>query len=222
MIFSRKTSTEQIREAMQEVLADKGQKLLDSALQQNQKLLDDALQQDREFAGQQAARDGQISELLGKNQKTLRSLSDTVEDFLDTLQEQDEKQRQAGQKQAAAEEREQRLVTLLALYQEQMELVEQWITEQDREPNRNRESLEAWKQQYAMLKGKINTESRFCTVEYTGAAGEPVDYRLHEVLQAIEPGTPEQEGTVEKVCSQGMLYQGNVIRKARVIAYRKA
>ncbi len=49
-----------------------------------------------------------------------------------------------------------------------------------------------------------------------------VDYRLHEVLQADEPETREQEGTIAKVHSQGMIYQGTVVRKARVTAYRKA
>ena len=52
--------------------------------------------------------------------------------------------------------------------------------------------------------------------------GELVDYRLHEVLQAVDPELREQEGTVAKVYSQGMLYQGTVIQKARVAAYRKA
>ena len=58
-------------------------------------------------------------------------------------------------------------------------------------------------------------------IEQTGLAGELVDYRIHEVLQAVGPDTKEQEGTVAKVYSQGMLYQGAVIRKARVAAYRK-
>lgn len=65
------------------------------------------------------------------------------------------------------------------------------------------------------------TESRLCAIENTGASGEPVDYRLHEVLQAVEPETAGQEGTIAEVYSQGMLYQGTVIRKARVSAYRR-
>ena len=81
---------------------------------------------------------------------------------------------------------------------------------------------EAWQQQLSMLKGKIAAESRLCAIEMTGSAGEMVDYRLHEVLQADEPETREQEGTIAKVHSQGMIYQGTVVRKARVTAYRKA
>lgn len=205
MIFSGKIGSKsilQMKNAMQEVLSD--------ALQQH----------GQELSRQQAEAADRIIKTEEKNQKALRSLSDTVEDFLDTMQEQDEVQSQFRQQQKAAGEREHRLVELLGLYQEQMELAGQWITEQGNE--QSRESLEAWKQQYAMLEGKIKTESRFCTIEDTGTVGEPVDYRLHEVLQAVEPDTKELEGTVARVCSRGMLYQGNVIKKARVIAYRKA
>lgn len=201
MIFSRK-STPQMRDVMEEVLAD--------ALHQQRQELDQ----------QRTEQTKQINEMMEKNQKMIRNLSDTIEDFLDTLQDQDEGQRQLQQKQNAAEERERKLVELLGLYQEQMELFEQWITGQDQE--RSQESQDAWKQQYAMLNRKIKAESRFCTLEETGVVGETVDYRLHEVLQVMEPGTKDQEGTIAKVCSHGMLYQGNVIRKARVVAYRKA
>lgn len=200
MIFGSKTGskrTQQMKQTLQDALLLQEQKL--SRLQQEQA--------------------DQIREAIEKNQKTLRNLSDSVEDFLDSQQEQDEEKRQAQQQQKAAKERERRLVELLALYQEQMELAGQWIAELSRVSDA---SLSAWEQQYAMLNEKIKTESSFCAIEYIGAAGEPVDYRMHEVLEAVEPDTEKQEGTVAKVCSRGMLYQGTVIRKARVTAYRKA
>lgn len=204
MILGRKSGgqrTQRIRDVVEEVLTD--------ALQR----------QGQELALRQTEQTNLFGEMMEKNQKAVRRLSDTVEDFLDTLQEEDEEQRQLRQSQKASEEREHRLVELLGLYQAQMELFEQWITGQDQESSE--EMLEAWKQQYAMLKEKIRTESRFCAIEDSGAVGEPVDYRLHEVLQAVEPDTKEQEGTIANVYSHGMLYQGNVIRKARVAAYRK-
>ena len=112
------------------------------------------------------------------------------------------------------------LLELVGLYQQQMELFEQWTLGQEHETGDA--GKEAWQQQLSMLKGKIAAESRLCAIEMTGFAGEMVDYRLHEVLQADEPETREQEGTIAKVHSQGMIYQGTVVRKARVTAYRKA
>lgn len=162
----------------------------------------------------------QMNDQIEKNHKAVRGLSDSVEDFLDSMQEEEKGQRQSQQMLEDAGKREQKLLELVQLYQQQMELFEQWITGQNREAGET--AREAWQQQYAMLKGRIQTESTLCAIELTGVSGEPVDYRLHEVLQAVEPDSREQEGKIDKVYSQGMLYHGTVIRKARVTAYRKS
>ncbi len=175
--------------------------------------------QARELARQLEGQNAHLNVGIEKNQKAIRSLADTVEDFLDTLQEADESQRELRQIQESAGKREQSLLELVGLYQQQMELFEQWIAGQEHEMGDA--GKEAWQQQLSMLEGKIAAQSRFCAIEMTGFAGEAVDYRLHEVLQAAEPEREEQRGTVAKVHSQGMIYQGTVIRKARVTAYRK-
>ncbi len=200
MIFGRK-HTQQMKDMVEEVLAE--------ALRQ----------QSRELDAQQSGQVRQLNDMMEKNQKAVRGLSDTVEDFLDTLQEENAERERLGQEYAKAKEREQGLLRLLELYQEQTELFEQWLSAQNQE--NSDAALEAWKQQQVILKGKLAAESRLCAIERTGLAGELVDYRIHEVLQAVGPDTKEQEGTVSKVYSQGMLYQGTVIRKARVAAYRK-
>lgn len=200
MIFGRK-HTQQMKDMVEEVLAE--------ALRQ----------QSRDLDAQQSGQVRQLNDMMEKNQKAVRGLSDTVEDFLDTLQEENAERERLGQEYAKAKEREQGLLRLLELYQEQTELFEQWLSAQNQE--NSDAALEAWKQQQVILKGKLAAESRLCAIERTGLAGELVDYRIHEVLQAVGPDTKEQEGTVAKVYSQGMLYQGAVIRKARVAAYRK-
>ena len=200
MIFGRE-HTQQMKDMVEEVLAE--------ALRQ----------QSRELDAQQSGQVRQLNDMMEKNQKAVRGLSDTVEDFLDTLQEENAERERLGQEYAKAKEREQGLLRLLELYQEQTELFEQWLSAQNQE--NSDAALEAWKQQQVILKGKLAAESRLCAIERTGLAGELVDYRIHEVLQAVGPDTKEQEGTVAKVYSQGMLYQGTVIRKARVAAYRK-
>lgn len=200
MIFGRK-HTQQMKDMVEEVLTE--------ALRQ----------QSRELDAQQSGQVRQLNDMMEKNQKAVRGLSDTVEDFLDTLQEENAERERLGQEYAKAKEREKGLLRLLELYQEQTELFEQWLSAQNQE--NSDAALEAWKQQQVILKGKLAAESRLCAIERTGLAGELVDYRIHEVLQAVGPDTKEQEGTVAKVYSQGMLYQGAVIRKARVAAYRK-
>ncbi len=185
-----------------------------------EEVLTEALRrQSQELAEQQTRQAQRLDDMMDKNQKAVRGLSSTVEDFLDTLQDENEKHQDLQQEYAKAKEREQSLLGLLGLYQEQAELFEQWVAAQNQ--GSSEAALEAWRQQQVILKGKIAAESRLCVIESTGLTGELVDYRIHEVLQALEPETREQEGTVAKVYSHGMLYQGSVIRKARVAAYRK-
>lgn len=96
--------------------------------------VDEALKrQTRELARQQEGQNAYLSEGIEKNQKAIRSLADTVEDFLDTLQEADEAGRQSRQIQESAAKREQRLLELVGLYQQQMELFEQWTLGQEHE-----------------------------------------------------------------------------------------
>lgn len=162
MIFGRK-HTQQMKDMVEEVLAE--------ALRQ----------QSRELDAQQSGQVRQLNDMMEKNQKAVRGLSDTVEDFLDTLQEENAERERLGQEYAKAKEREQGLLRLLELYQEQTELFEQWLSAQNQE--NSDAALEAWKQQQVILKGKLAAESRLCAIERTGLAGELVDYRIHEVLQ---------------------------------------
>lgn len=148
---------------------------------------------------------------IQKNQKDVRRLSQTVEDFLDELQEEREHTQEERERQRETSVREDKLLKLVQLYLEQMELLEQWIY---------KEGNAAWRQQYDMLKGQIEAEKSICAIECVGKAGERVDYRLHEVIEAVETDTAGQEGTVAQVYQHGMLYHGQVIKKAKVQAYR--
>lgn len=185
------------------------------------KLLADMLQQQKqELIQSQDEQTSQLNTVMEKNQKAVRRLSDAVEDFLDSLQEEDKKERYFNQELTMAAEREQKLLGLVELYQEQMELLEQQtggIIEAGSEAVQ-----EAWKQQYQMMKRKIAAESSLCGIELVGEEGEPVDYRVHEILEAVDTDRGEQEGMVAGVRSRGLLYKGKVIKKARVTAYRKA
>ncbi len=52
-------------------------------------------------------------------------------------------------------------------------------------------------------------------MELIRRAGEPFDPRLHEVLEKV--AEPEEELVVSKVIEPGYVYQGRVVRPARVI-----
>ncbi|MEZ3516787.1 MAG: hypothetical protein K1W37_16440 [Lachnospiraceae bacterium] len=84
--------------------------------------------QSQEFAQQRDAQTTFLNEMAEKNQKSIRRLSDTVEDFLDTLQEEDEEQRQSQHNLQVVKNQEQNLLKLLSLYQQQIELFENKAT----------------------------------------------------------------------------------------------
>lgn len=149
---------------------------------------------------------------IQKNQKDFKRLSQTVEDFLEELQEEQDREHEEIKCQKETSEREAKLLALVQLYQEQMELLEQWIY---------KDGSASWRQQYDMLKGRIEAEKSVCAIESVGKAGEYVDYRLHEVVEAVGADTDGQEGTVAQVYRPGMLYHGQVLKKAQVQAYKR-
>lgn len=155
-----------------------------------------------------------LEELRGdirKNQKDFKRLSQTVEDFLDEMQDERERVHEEKERQREISEREGKLLELVRMYHEQMELLEQWIY---------KDGSASWKQQYDMMKGHIETEKSICAIESVGRVGEQMDYRLHEVIEAVEADMAEQEGTIAQVYSQGMLYHGQVMKKAKVQVYK--
>lgn len=149
---------------------------------------------------------------MQKSQKDFKRLSQTVEDFLEELQEEQDRAHEEIKCQKETSEREAKLLALVQLYQEQMELLEQWVY---------KDGSASWRQQYDMLKGRIEAEKSVCAIESVGAAGEYVDYRLHEVVEAVGADTDGQEGTVAQVYRTGMLYHGQVLKKAQVQAYKR-
>lgn len=167
----------------------------------------------------QAKQEAHFDESMEKSQKMIRRLSDTMEDFLDTYQEENEALCQVQKQIEDIKRQEQKLLGLIGLYQEHIELVEEWIAEHM--PAGSEGAQEAWRQQHQILKEKLVTEGRFCMIDSIGMPGEMVDYRLHEVIEAIEADKEEQGGKVAKIFRQGMIYQGKVIKKARVQAYKK-
>ena len=77
----------------------------------------------------QAKQEAHFDETMEKSQKMIRRLSDTVEDFLDTYQEENEALCQVQKQVEDIKKQEQKLLGLIGLYQEHIELVEEWIAE---------------------------------------------------------------------------------------------
>lgn len=142
-------------------------------------------------------------------ERTLRSQTDSLEDLLDTMEAQSRGETELQQRLSEAEEREQALLDLVSLTRDQLDMV-----------SRRLSGDAAWSDQFAMMSRESAKLLRNAGIRETGVVGEPVDYEIHQVLEAVETDKKEQDHTVASVFSVGRIYRGRILGKAKVAAYR--
>ena len=142
-------------------------------------------------------------------ERTLRSQTDSLEDLLDTMEAQSRGETELQQRLSEAEEREQALLDLVSLTRDQLDMV-----------SRRLSGDAAWSDQFAMMSRESAKLLRNAGIRETGVVGEPVDYEIHQVLEAVETDKKEQDHTVASVFSVGRIYCGRILGKAKVAAYR--
>ncbi len=143
-------------------------------------------------------------------QKFLRKKMETLDDFLDQLEEEKETQAEAGELHKEACEREMQLCQLIGIYSEQMHAIEGLLADK-----------EGWNEQFRLMDQKRKQLCGLAQIQETGNVGEPFDYRLHEIIKTEEADQDKPEGIISQVHAPGLLYQGQVIKKAQVCVYRK-
>lgn len=169
----------------------------------------------RELGRELAACREQI-DLSGKDvERQLKRHSEAIEDLLDERKTQDTVIERYEHQVREGGEREDRLLSLLCRYQEELALIEEKLRSMDRQ------HAEDWSDQLALFKKSLEGELRRCSIEETGKPGEPVDYRYHEILDAADTEEAERDGTVAYCYRPGCVYRGKVITKAQVRAYRR-
>lgn len=173
--------------------------------------------------------DGQIKEskegvqtlerVVSENTASLHKHDMAIEDMLELMQEQGEKE---GARERMLQELEQSrdaLLDLVACYQDQLFLVLCHVENEDTEASAD-VSKEAWKNQMRLVKRTNAEQLGKCGIREIGCRGERVDYDLHEVIEAVDTSNSEENLTVAHVYAPGLLYRGCVRKKARVAAYR--
>lgn len=159
----------------------------------------------------------QGQELLEKLSQDVRQAGSDVrrhdmalEDCLEALEEQQEAEKQ-GQKQVRKLEAEQeKLLKLLAVYQEQLWGMKRYAEQKD----------PAWLTQLELVEKAAEGSRLSCGIAWIEETGVQVDYELHEVIEARAVSQEQMDMRVAEVYSPGMICQGSVRKKARVAAYR--
>ena len=78
----------------------------------------------------------------------------------------------------------------------------------------------AWEKQLTLAQAQLQPARIEAGFTVTGKEGEKADYDLHEVISVQETDKPDQNGLIEKVYEPGFCWQGAVLKKAKVSAYR--
>ncbi len=158
-----------------------------------------------------------LSESFGKAEKQLSRQSASVEDLIDEFQEYRSEQEASAKTRAEAEKRERQLLKLAVLQREQFELMRNALLEGS---GLTEEAKLSWSGQLSMMDRDASKAMALCGVQETGCEGEAFDASIHEILQ-VSPA-PEQslDGRVARVYSKGILYRGQMLKKAKVEVYR--
>ena len=158
-----------------------------------------------------------MEELLQVQQKKQENVSNAVEDLLDEWSERNELAEEYKEQLEYREECTKQFLSLVQLLLLQNRLLQNEI---ERMYSQNDTGLQAWKQQAELLEQQTRNAMSQCQIQLFGAEGQAVDGACHQVLEAIDTDDPTKHSRIAKVHEPGILYQGNVIKKATVTAYK--
>lgn len=158
-----------------------------------------------------------MEELLQIQQKKQDNVSNAVEDLLDEWSERNQLAEEYKEQLAAGEQRTQQFLSLVQLLLLQNRLLQNEI---EKMYSRNDAGQNAWKQQTELFEQQTWKALSECQIQLFGEEDQLIDGSCHQVLEAIDTDDPTKHSRIAKVHEQGILYQGNVIKKATVTAYK--
>lgn len=158
-----------------------------------------------------------VEKSAGSVEKQVKRQSEAVEDLIDELQGKDAAIVDYGERLQEKQKREEALVLLICDLQRQLSMLEERVCQ---EPMADEARREAWQKQFGLMREQLAVREKLCAVEEAGAEGEHVDYRIHEVIRVLDTDEESRAGTVARVHSRGLVYEGKVIMKAEVDAFK--
>ncbi len=203
-------------------------KRLERAQKELNRVQGELVKAQQELLKLQKERDGDVQQLLtGQDAltKNLRRQMNSFQDLADELEE----RFQTEQAEKTGQDREKTLVQAIQICAGQMHLMEQSIRDLEAGQRFRPEEAEAWNRQLTLLRSERKTALELAGVQEIGAVGDSFDYRLHEILAPVEIltdtqreqlGSEPREGQIVQVYQPGLIYMGEVIKKAQVAVYR--
>lgn len=134
----------------------------------------------------------------------------TLEDTLDELEQQSEEETESRKQLRQIEKERDQLLGLVGAYEEQIWSMRNFVGEQN----------EMFLNQMKLMERVLQGNRMPCGITLIAEMEGQVDYRLYEVIEAVDTTEAEKDRTIARIYSPGYLYHGKVIRKAKVAAYR--
>lgn len=151
-----------------------------------------------------------ISRNLDKNNMSVEDVLTSVEDMAKVLEEQEDERNQYKEQIRAGRKSEEKLLALIACYQEMFMGIQRYAGEHDK-------SLEG---QLTLMDESIKRLAADCGLVMIKEDNVPVDLIKHEIIDLRETADEALDGVVAEVYSGGYAYKGQTVQKAKVAAYR--
>ena len=165
-------------------------------------------------------KDIELAKLSEQNDQILRALRGQSDSFEDFLEEQSRVEELEAQLEEERKQSQKKLLRLAGLAMEKNDQLFQLKGQLSGSADISKEAKEGWSRQFEMMEQMSQKSMSECQLSVFGREGEAVDYDLVEVLHAVDTEDMEKKGRIYKVNSQGYMFEGKVIKKAVVEAYR--
>ena len=151
-----------------------------------------------------------IKQNMATLQSSVNKHNMALEDLLDEWEEKSSEEDSTQKLLQESRQNEQQLLELFDAYQEQFWSLKRFADTKD----------EAWAAQMALMEKKLEHDQQLCGISIIGECGIEVDYNLHEVIEAVDTESPDQDRIIADIYHCGYIYKGKVRKKAAVSAYR--
>lgn len=146
-----------------------------------------------------------LEEAVVRLQTDLKHHNMSIEDMLESWEDFQDRNKEQMEKL----DRQDQLLNLCFVYEQQLHNIHHMAADDP-----------AWARQLDLVEMQLKPARIKAGLQVIGKAEEAVDYSLHEVISVQETEEPEKNGLIESVYEPGFCWQGNILKKARVGAYR--
>ncbi len=158
-----------------------------------------------------------MEELLQTHQKKQDNVTDAVEDLLDEWSDRNQIAEEYKEQLMEEKQHNQHFLSLIQLLLVQNQLLQKEVI---KIYAKDYQQQEAWKQQLELFEQQTQKAMAQCQLQLFGTEGDLIDGSYHQVLEALDTDEAKNRSKIAKIHEPGMLYQGKIIKKATITAYK--